>query len=81
MPMHMSKTPNLDSFDINPLSGKRVDLRPRPPRHARPICGECLRRPAIARVRRGWVALKDHDFCRQCWRARMDARRVRRVAA
>ena len=72
---------NLDSHERNPLSGQRVDLAPRPPRHARPICGDCLRRPALARVRRGWVALKDHDCCRQCWRSRMDARRVQRRAA
>jgi hypothetical protein len=77
----MPKSTDLDAFDINPLSGKRVDLRPRPPRHARPICGECLRRPARARLRRGWVALKDHDLCRQCWRARMDSGRVLRRAA
>jgi hypothetical protein len=77
----MHQSTNIDFSDINPLSGKHVDLAPRPPRHARPICGECLRRPALARVRRGWVALKDHDFCQQCWRSRMDARRVRRRAA
>jgi hypothetical protein len=83
MPMQMQipQSTERDSFDHNPLSGKRLEPAPRPLRHARPLCGDCLRRPALARVRRGWVVLKDHDVCRQCWRGRMDSRRARRFAA
>jgi len=69
-----------DSHEINPLSGKRVDPDARPPRPAHPVCGECLRRPAVTRIRGRYVALDHHDLCRQCWRARMDAHSATRLA-
>ena len=77
----MSSSSRLESYEVNPLSGKRVDAAPRPIRKSKPLCGDCLRRPALARVRRGWVVLKDHDVCRQCWRRRMDSQRARRFVA
>jgi hypothetical protein len=81
MPMTIPSSARLDAHDVNPLSGKRVDVATRSVRHARPVCDECQRRPALARIRGTWVVLKDHDVCRQCWRKWMDARRAERMAA
>jgi hypothetical protein len=44
-----------------------------PIHRARPVCLWCHRRPALARVRRGWRVVKHHDVCRQCWRSFMDS--------
>ena len=59
--------------EVDPRSGKRVDVDERPARPAHPLCSECQRRPALTRIRGRYVVLEDHDLCRQCWRARMDA--------
>lgn len=77
----MSTSSRLDSHEVNPLSGKRVDLAARPLRRARPVFDGCRRRPALARIRGRWVVLEDHHLCRQCWRTWMDSRAARRFAA
>jgi hypothetical protein len=74
----------VEEHEVNPLSGQRVDRDARPLRRVRPLCSECQRRAAVTCVRGRHVVLEDHDLCRQCWRARMDARtaatrRARRV--
>jgi hypothetical protein len=61
--------------EVNPRSGKRVDEDARPLHRGARLCSECHRRPAITCVRGRRVTLDDHDMCRQCWRARMDASR------
>jgi len=65
----------IEEHEVNPLSGKRVDVPVRPLRRVRPICSECQCRPAVTRVRGRHVVLGDHDLCRQCWRAGIDASR------
>jgi hypothetical protein len=67
-------------LEVNPRSGKRVHEEVRPPRQIRPMCSECRRRDALARVRGRYVVLDDHDLCRQCWRAHMDAGNATRLA-
>jgi hypothetical protein len=37
-----------------------------PIRTHRPSCSNCLRRPALTRIRGEYRAAKDHDLCRQC---------------
>ncbi len=70
-----------ESREVNPRSGKRVDVDPQPHHHAaQPVCSECLCRPTVTRLRGRYVVLADHDMCRQCWRARMDARAATRLA-
>jgi hypothetical protein len=69
-----------ESREVNPLSGKRVDVDARTLRAPQPLCSECQRRPALARLRGRYVVLEDHDLCRQCWRARWDARAATRLA-
>lgn len=51
-----------------------------PIHRVRPLCRCCYRRPALARVRRGWRVVKHHDVCRQCWRSWMDAVAAWRLA-
>jgi hypothetical protein len=51
-----------------------------PIHRARPICLECGRRPALARIRGQWRVVKHHDVCRQCWRTLMDSRAATRLA-
>ncbi|HEY6459934.1 MAG TPA: hypothetical protein VIY73_07270 [Polyangiaceae bacterium] len=70
----------LRDSEVNPRSGKRLDDEKRPPRHARHLCSECHRRPAVARIRGRYVVLGDHDMCRQCWSARVDARHAEKLA-
>ena len=73
--MHTTTSPiEIEDLEVNPLSGKRVDGDARPLRRVRPLCAECRRRDALTVVRGRHVVLEDHDLCRQCWRARMDAR-------
>ena len=67
-------------LEVNPRSGKRVDERARPVRRVRPLCAECRRRDAVTRLRGRYVVLEDHDLCRQCWRAHMDAGNATRLA-
>ncbi len=71
-----------DHHAVNPLSGKRVDedARLRAIRRARPLCAGCHCRPAVARLRGRYIVLADHDLCRQCWRAGMDAGHATRLA-
>lgn len=69
-----------DHIDVNPRSGKAIDLAERRRRNARPLCSQCHRRPAVTRLRGRHVVLQDHDVCRQCWRTWMDARRAGRRA-
>ena len=67
-----------EDHEVDPRSGKRVDVDARPLRPLRPvhpICSQCRRRPAVTRVRGRYVVLEDHDLCRQCWRAGLDATR------
>ena len=51
-----------------------------PIRKGRPVCVCCYRRPAITRIRGEHRVVKDHDFCRQCWRSWMDSNRAWRLA-
>ena len=67
-------------LEVNPRSGKRVDEEVRTARHARPVCADCRRRPAITCIRGRHVVLDDHDLCRQCWRTRMDSGRATKLA-
>ena len=67
-------------FQVDPRSGKRVEGDVRPPRPSRPLCSACRRRDTLTRVRGRYVVLADHDLCRQCWRARMDAGNATRLA-
>lgn len=67
-------------LEVNPLSGKRVEVAARPPRRVRPVCADCRRRDALTRIRGRYVVCEDHDLCRQCWRARMDAGNATRLA-
>jgi len=69
-----------ESREVNPRSGKRVDVDTQPLHPAQPVCSECLSRPTVTRLRGRYVVLADHDMCRQCWRARMDARAATRLA-
>ena len=70
----------VDDHEVNPLSGKRIDVDARRVRRIRPLCGDCLRRMAVTRIRGKYVARDDHDLCLPCWRARIDAGAATRLA-
>ena len=76
----IDQTHDVRDLEVNPRSGKRVDEDARPPCRVRPICSACRRRDPLTRVRGRYVVLADHDLCRQCWRALVDAGNATRLA-
>ena len=53
----------IEDHEVNPLSGKRVDVDARPLRRVRPLCSECQRRPAVTRVRGRHVVCSRTTTC------------------